>query len=130
LNYADRPSEFPTRIQPSLGKIFGALGFALIGLFVAWSVPARSAEYLVFNPVATDRSVDQAALKGLNDRVGCELAGKPVQHEGKAALRFRFPAIDPASDASFVDCIRRAMPPGYTMQKASWLTAKRHEWLP
>jgi hypothetical protein len=110
--------------------LLGAICLALAGLLIAASVPAQSAEYTVFNSTATDQFVHRAALKSMNDKVGCELWGKPVERDGRPALRFRFPALGSESDADFVDCIRRAMPPGYSIEKASWFKSKLHEWLP
>ena len=130
MSYVDRAPDVSTRLIRAVGKVLGAFCLALACLLIAASVPARSVEYIVFESTPRDQFAHRAALKSMNDEVGCELWGKPVEREGRPALRFRFPALGSESDADFVDCIRRAMPPGYSIEKASWFTSKLHEWLP
>jgi hypothetical protein len=124
VRYLQSERTLPNKIIARVGKLIVVLSFAISAVFVYfWSV-GGSVEYHM-RPLGTlSPSAQLDRIGALNERVGCELWGRPTQGGDGWYAQYRFPN---EIEDDLATCLRRASRNEFSVEKASWLGTKFHE---
>jgi hypothetical protein len=104
-----------------------AVCLTLAALMAYLWVVGGSVEYELAAPATASSEEQLRAINALNDRVGCELWGRPIHTRHGWIARFRFPN---EIESEELDCLRRASGNEFEIRKASWLQTKLHSSKP
>jgi hypothetical protein len=124
VSYGSGGRSLANQLFVSVGQLLAVLLALVIALFAyLWAVTG-SVEYHMRPVGQSPISKQLEQVEALNERVGCELWGRPVKDSGGWYARFRFPA---QIEDELTPCLASASKGEFSIEKASWFQAKVHQ---
>lgn len=124
MSYGPSERTLANQLFVSVGHLLAVLLALVVALFAYMWAVTGSVEYHV-RPVGQSPFLKQLEqIEALNNRVGCELWGRPVRDAGGWYAQFRFPA---QVEDDLTACLASASKQEFSIEKASWFQTKVHE---
>lgn len=124
MSYGSGGHTLANQLFVSLGQLLAGLLATLVGFMAYFWAVTGSVEYQM-RPIGALPISDQLEqIEALNERVGCELWGRPIKDSGGWYAQFRFPA---EIEDELTPCLVGASRREFSIEKSSWFQTKTHE---